>query len=229
VREIKELVMRTASRLQQAQETLESSFLGVARTGDVPYLIIGMIPAFFEDFLVDVSAANVRQALANFSRVGPPQFINPVFSFDGIERRENRFEFTVRFRRNGLLNANQQVPLIPRQGEHLIGPTAMDMLLRQFVSRASSVYEAAAIGPPYVVGMMLRTALPLTGVYAAGGGGEDHTEPVPSGDYRFPYMQVDDLSGTDRIVRPFCDQAHQMFGKDGSPNFSGDGVWIGRN
>jgi len=54
VREIKELVMRTTSRLQQAEEMLEGSFLGVARAGDPLYLIIGMIPEFFEDFLVDV-------------------------------------------------------------------------------------------------------------------------------------------------------------------------------
>jgi hypothetical protein len=26
-----------------------------------------------------------------------------------------------------------------------------------------------------------------------------------------------------------CDQVHQMFGKDGSPSFNADGVWIERN
>lgn len=229
VREIKELVMRTASRLEQAEEMLESSFIGVARAGDLPYLIIGMIPAFFEDFLVDVRAENVRLALGNFSRTGAPQFSNPVYSFDGIERRENRFEYTVRFRRNGLLNASHQLPLIPRQDVHQIGPTAVDILLRQFVSRARVVYEAAAIGPPCALGMMLRIQRPLTGVYAAVGGfGEDHTEPVPAGDYRFPYMQIDDLSSTDRIIRPFCDQTHQMFGRDGSPSFNAEGVWVAR-
>src|SRR2546428_3121636 len=103
------------------------------------------------------------------------------------------------------------------------------MLLRQFVSRASAVYKAAAIGPPYVLGMMLRIQRPLTGVYAAVGGlGEDQTEPVPAGDYRFPYMQVDDLSTIDRIIRPFCDQAHQMFGGKGSPSFNAEGVWLVR-
>lgn len=226
VREIKELIMRTASRLQQSEEILESSFLGVARASDSPYLIIGMIPAFFEDFLVDVRAENVRLALGNFSRTDTPQISNPVYSFDGIERRENRFEYTVRLRRNGLLNTSQQLPLIRWQGEHQFAPTAVDIVLRQFVSRASVVYEAAAIGPPYVLGMMLRTQRPLTGVYPAVGGGEYHTEPVPPGDYGFPYMQVDDLSNTDRIIRPFCDQAHQMFGREGSPSFSAAGVWV---
>jgi Putative DNA-binding domain len=228
VREIKELVMRTTSRLQQAEEMLESSFLGVARAGDPPYLIIGMIPVFFEDFLVDVRADNVRLAVGNFSRAGHPEYGNPIYTFDGIERREARFEYTVRFRRNGLLNVSLQLPLIPRQGEHQIGPAAVDILLRQFVSRAGAVYQAAAIGAPYVLGMMLRMQQRLTGVYPAAGGGEEHTAPVPAGDYRFPYMQLDDLSSTDRIIRPFCDQAHQMFGRDGSPSFNAEGVWVAR-
>ena len=229
VREIKELVMRTTSRLQQAEEMLESSFLGVARAGDPPYLIIGMIPVFFEDFLVDVRTDNVRLAVGNFSRAGRPEYGNPIYTFDGIERREERLEYAVRFRRNGLLNVSLQLPLIPRQGEHQIDPTAVDILLRQFVSKASAVYEAAAIAAPYVLGMMLRSRQPLVGVYAAVGGlGEEHTAPVPGGDYGFPYMQVDDLTDTDRIIRPFCDQAHQMFGRDRSPSFNAEGVWVAR-
>jgi Schlafen, AlbA_2 len=229
VREIKELVMRTTSRLQQAEEMLQSSFLGVARAGDLPYLIMGMIPVFFEDFLVDLRAENVRQAVGNFGLAARPMYGNPIYTFDGIERREGRFEYTVRLRRNGLLNVSLQLPLIPRQGEHLIAPSAVDIHLRQFVSRAGAVYEAAAIGAPYVLGMMLRIRRPLTGVYAAVGGfGEDHTAPVPAGDYPFPYMQVDDLSSTDRIIRPFCDQAHQMFGREESPSFNAEGVWVAR-
>jgi hypothetical protein len=176
-----------------------------------------------------VRAENVRLAVGNFSSTAPPQFTNPVYSFDGIERRESRFEYTVRFRRNGLLNASRQLPLIPRQGVHQMVPTAVDISLRQFVLRARAIYEAASIGAPYVLGMMLRIQRPLTGVYAAVDRlGEDHTEPVPADDYRFPYMQVDDLSNADRIIRPFCDQAHQMFGREGSPSFNAEGVWVAR-
>ena len=189
-------------------------------------IVTGLSRAFFEDFLVDVRADKVRLALGNFSRTDTPVFNNPVYTFDGIERRENRFEYSVRLRRNGLLNTSQQLPLIRQQDGHQFSPTAVDILLRHFVSRASAVYEAADVGPPYVLGMMLRTQRPLTAVYAAFGGGEHHTEPAPPGDYRFPYMQLDDLSSTDRIIRPFCDQAHQMFGRDGSSSFNRDGVWV---
>jgi hypothetical protein len=220
VREIKELAMRAASRLQQCEEILERSFNVVPRVLYLPYLIIGMIPVFFEDFLVDVRTQNVRLALGRF---GPTHFINPVYSFHGIERRGDLHEYTVRLWRNGLLNASQQLPLIREQE---FDPAQVDILLRRFVSQANAVYEAANVGPPYLLGMVLRTQLPLTGVYPAAGGGEHHSEPVPPGDYSFPYMQIDDLSSTDRIIRPFCDQAHQMIGIEGSRSFNGEGVWV---
>jgi len=229
VREIKELVMRTASRLQQAEELLDSAFLGVPRTGDMPYLVIGIIPVFYEDLLVDVRDQNVLRAVGNFSRTGNVEYVNPIYTFAGIERREQRFEYTVTFRRNGLLTASHQLPLIPREGVHQIGPAAVDILLRQFVSRANAVYDAAAVSPPFITGMMLRIQRPLTGVYAGFGGlGEEHTAPVPAGDYRFPFMQVDDLSEIDRTIRPVCDKANQMFGRDGSTSFNAEGVWVGR-
>ena len=180
VQEIKELVMRTASRVQQAEEVLQGSFLGVLRQTDSPYLIVGMIPVFFEDFLVDVSTERVRLAVGSFSRTGDVEYSNPTFSFDGIERRGERYEHTVRFRRNGLLNSSLQLPLIPRQdlNQHLISPSAIDILLRAFLFRAGTVFEAGAIGGPYILGMMLRTLRPLVGVYpAAGGLGEQHTPP----------------------------------------------------
>jgi hypothetical protein len=56
VREIKELAMRTASRMQQAEEMLESAFLGVTRSADMPYLMIGVMPAFFEGALLFLSS-----------------------------------------------------------------------------------------------------------------------------------------------------------------------------
>jgi hypothetical protein len=71
--------------------------------------------------------------------------------------------------------------------------------------QAPSVYETAGIGPPHVATIMLRIQRPLTGVYAALGCGEEHTQPVQAGDYRFAFMQIDDLASVNRILRPFCD------------------------
>jgi hypothetical protein len=232
VREIKELVMRTASRLQQAEEMLESAFLGAVRTADLPYLMTGMIPVFSEDFVVDVRANDVRQAVGIFNRAEQPAFRDPIFTFEGLERRENQAEYTVQFRRNGLLRASLQLPLRPRQqgaeNQHVFVLTSIDVLLRRFVLRTSAVYVAAAIAPPYVLGMMLRSQQPLVGSYAGVDGLEYNTAPIRALDYRFPYTQVDDLSDIDRVIRPLCDQAHQMFGRAGSPSFDDTGVWVAR-
>ncbi len=232
VREIKDVVMRTGSRLQQAKETLESSFLQVAVTTDWPYFLIGIIPVFFEDFLVDVRLGTVHQAVANFSRTEQPEFRQPVYTFNGLERRENRNDYTVTFHRSGLLSASLQLPLLPpNPGEEAINVvqiTAIDVTLQRFVLRASAVYEAAGIAAPFILGMMLRTRQRLFGAYAGFAGLFERTPPVPASDYSFPHMQVDDLSAIDRAIRPLCDQAHQMFGLAGSPSFNAEGVWIAR-
>lgn len=232
VREIKELVMRTASHLEQAEQLLRVSFREVPLDGQ-PYLVTGMIPVFSEDFLVDVRTQAVRQAVGNFTRAQGTDYENPIFTFDGLERHAQSFRHTVRFRRNGLLNASSRLPIVPSEAgahapdQHIFHIRAIDVLLRQFVLRAAAVYEAAGIGAPYVLGMMLRTQQTLIGRYGGPNGFPYDADPLPPSDYCFPFMQVDDLAGVDGIVRPLCDQAHQMFGQEASPNFNTQGAWIG--
>lgn len=233
VREIKELVMKTASHLEQAEQRLHSCFMGVPRSGTTPYLMIGMIPVFFEDFLVDLKDLNLREAISSFSRTAAGNYGQALYTFDGLQRRDDRFEYTVRFGHNGLLRSSFQLPLIPpRPGEenqHVFGLTAVDLLLRNFVMRAAAVYEAAGVNGPYLLGMMLRTQQPLRGAHNdLTGLGAVYTAPNAPGDYGFPYVQLDNLSEIDRAIRPLCDQSHQMFGQEGSPSFNAEGAWIGR-
>jgi hypothetical protein len=233
VREIKDLVMRTASRLHEAKELLKNSFYEVPRTANLPYLIVGIIPIFFDDFLVDVRRPEVLQSVGSFSRGGVRVYRNPVYSFDGIEHRDNNLDYSVKFRRNGLLSSSSILPLFPRrQGEenrHIFVPTSIDVQLRHFVMQARGVYDAANISAPFILGMMLRIQLLLVGAYGGPVGfGEEYTEAVPARDYAFPDTQVDDLSETDSLIRPLCDQAHQMFGREGSPSFDEEGVWTAR-
>jgi hypothetical protein len=228
VREIKELTMRTASRLQQSEETLNNALSQLTLAQDRPYLIAGILPVFFEDFLVALRNENLRLAVSRFSRTGQAEFGNVSYSFQGMERRHERFDHTVQLRRNGLLRVSQQVPLIPRDDMQQFGVQGIDSLFRHVVAQAPSVFGAAGLGSPYVVSMTLRIQRTVTGVYAALGGGEEHTQPVPSGDFRFPFMQIDELVNINRILKPFCDQVHQMFGKEASPSFNANGDWIGQ-
>jgi len=231
VREIKEMVMRTTSRLQQAEEVLTKALPHGPRQVQEPELTVGMVPVFFEDFLVDVRSEPVRQGVAYFSRGRQAEFSKLVFTFDGLERRENQYSYTVRFRRNGLLSNSMLLPLFPqprgdnRRAFHI---AAIDVFLRNFAWRAQRVYSAAGIAPPYLLTMLLRVEGQLFGVYGGGDNLPYYTEPVGANDYAFPFMQIDDLSNPDSIIRPLCDQAHQMFGREGSPSFNEEGTWIAR-
>jgi hypothetical protein len=102
VREIKELVVRTANRLQCAYEIIDTAFSRIPEN-NLPDLLIGLVPIFSEDFLVNVRDTRVRQALANFSRTDRVEFREPTYTFDGLERLEDRFE--VKLHRNGFLCA----------------------------------------------------------------------------------------------------------------------------
>jgi hypothetical protein len=221
--------MRTASHLEQSKEKLEESFRDVAFTAHHPYLMTGIVPVFFEDFLVNLQTATVQQAVRVFGRGILGEFGNISYSFDGIERRENRFDHIVQLRRNGLLRVSQQVPTGEQDGLDQVRPPGIDILLRQVFVQARSVYEAAGIGPPYIASIRLQIQREFVGLYPGGGPWEEPTQPVAPGKYQFPFMQVDDLINIDRLLRPFCDQVHQLFGKDRSRSFSEDGIWIDRN
>jgi hypothetical protein len=229
VREIKELVMRSASRLQQSEEILKDSFSKVVREDDSPYLMIGMIPAFFEDYLIDVRNGSVSESVGFYSRTATRLYIAPTYNFDGIQRREPSHDFTVQFWRNGLLRSSQQLPLITT-GSHSFYPTAIDVLLRRFIGNASAIYRAASINPPFVLGMRLSIQRPLAAVYSAGVDhlvlAEQATDAILPGEYIFPYQQIEGFYSADRIIHPLCDQAHQMFGREGSPSFNTEGEWI---
>jgi schlafen family protein len=229
VREIKDVVMRTASRVEEAKELLRQCFFKVVRLPDAPYLIMGIIPAFFEDFSVDIKVDRVVNILRTAVRAGETNYVNPVYTFDGLERCEGRFDYRLMLQRNGLLRGSMQLSNHVEENRHLFVLSAMDKLIRRFALNATRIYEAAQVGPPYTLGMMLRTSRPLAGVEEARLGGpfgqRQLTEEIATGDYLFPYAGVEDLSDIDRITRPFCDQTYQMFGLNQSPQFDETGAW----
>lgn len=113
----------------------------------------------------------------------------------------------------------------------MIRPIGIDLLLHKVFVQARSIYEAAGVGPPYVASVTLLVQRELLGLYPSPGGPweESATTLVEPVEYQFPLMQIDELTDIGRILRPFCDQVHQMFGKEGSPSFNANGLWIERN
>ena len=72
--------------------------------------------------------------------------------------------------------------------------------------------------------MLLRIVHDIEGLHPAVRG-EELGGKTGSGSYSFPVVQADNFLDVDRVIRPLCDQAHQMFGRDSSPYFTAEGVW----
>jgi hypothetical protein len=229
IREIKEVVMRTGSKLDLSRRMLKDAFLSAHRPADPPYLHIGIVPIFGKDFSINLRMAHIRQAVAMFDVLNDnPQQGNVTYGFNGLERRANTNDNTAEVRRNGLINFRTQLPILPRQGPNRIFPTAIDLQLRKFMFQASRFYHETEMSGPYLLSMMLRTSERLVGMYAAAHGlGAEPTEPISLGEYLFPSILIDDFAKVDELIQPLCDQTHQTFGKACSPCFGWDGSWIG--
>jgi hypothetical protein len=232
VREIKETVMRTAGRLQQAEDALARLFLAAPHGPDHPHLAMGIVPVFFDDFLIDLRNERVVDALARFDRLGRAgRHQAPAYSFVGLEHHGESLDYRATLRRNGLLDASLQVRLTPVPGEanDIVDPRTIESHLQAFVAQAKTVYERVEIAAPFVLGMMLKASQPFKGAFPSIGipSGIDLTAALPPQDYRFPLILVDHLGDVNRVIRPLCDQAHQMFGRAASTSFNADGDWIG--
>jgi hypothetical protein len=228
VREIKELVMRTASRSEKAQQLVEDA---LAKPHEVqsPYLRIGTVPLFSKEFLVDVTKMNIRQALATFDAHNDhPEFVNTAYSFTGLERRRNNADEVVQLQRNGLITFGRQLALRDVDGVTSFFPASVDLQLRRFAQRAGDLYQLIQIGGPFLLSMALLTDRNLAGIYPdIIPGALQRTEPIAPGRYPFPSMLVDNFTNIDDVIRPFCDHAHQTFGRAASPCFDAQGNWVG--
>lgn len=225
VREIKELAMKTASQLEKSQQMLRDAMSGVAVGG--PCVHLGAVPLFGKEFLIDIKDNNIRRAVSAFDMLNDrPQIGNVCYTFAGLERRGGNS--TIEVHRNGMVVVRNQLPTLEVGGITSFVPTAIDLQTRRFVVRLKELYQVYELNGPYLFTMLLRTRVPLAGLYPGPvPGAQDLSEPVLPGEYPFPVMALDNLSSIDDIIRPFCDHAHQTFGHGASPCFGVDGRWVG--
>jgi hypothetical protein len=224
VREIKEMVMRTASRLEEAQGKLTEGLESVQQPNDTPSIVIGTIPAFWQNFMVNVRSPEVIQAVSRF-HLGNGNFLQPTYDFNGLQRKIMGGEDSlVHVHRDGMIVLNKRLHEV-NDGQNLyLRPTEIDVILRAFVQRCSEVYTAAGITGPFLLTMLLRVVHDIEGLHPAQLG-EEPGGNIGSGSYPFPVVQADNLLDVDRVIRPLCDQTHQMFGRNSSPYFTAEGVW----
>ena len=227
VREIKEMVMRTASRLEAAEDKVAAALQTMVAKYGSHDLAIGIVPVFWQNFMMDVRRRAILDTVIQF-HMGNGNIVQPEFTFDGLQRqiRGEQHSF-VQIHRDGLIVANVQLPISMNGNLHQFRPTAIDKFLRSFVEHCSHVYSSAAINGPFLLSMALRTVGNTQSLYPAVGlpMAEENGGQIGAGIYSFPVMEADNLVEIDWITRPLCDQAHQMFGRRSSPNFNADGVW----
>jgi hypothetical protein len=160
--------------------------------------------------------------------IGQRNLFEVTYNFNGLQRQLARNDDSVvQVHRNGMIVLHMRLPMVREAGLVGIRPIGIDIIVRAFVGRSSSVYTAAAINGPFLLTILLQTAHNTTGLYPMPGapGVDEPGAMVSLGSYPFPVVQADNFLDVDKVIRPLCDQAHQMFGRDSSPCFNADGVW----
>lgn len=231
VREIKETVMRTASRLEEAEAKLSDALRSVEPPDLVCSLVVGVIPIFWRNFMIDVQNEQVTRSVSQF-HLGHRNVREVMYNFNGLERKiVANDDSVVQVHRDGMIVLHRRLGLNQVEGRDGLAPTGIDIVLRAFVQRSADVYRAAAINGPFLLTMLLKVADETVSFYPMVGMPQavEHGGTIPAGSYLFPVMQTESLIDVDKMIRPLCDQAHQMFGRDSSPCFNADGAWNRRD
>ncbi len=99
--------MRTASQLEHSKLLLETTLRDITiRIAQSPVLLVGIMPVFFKDFLVDIRQPAIINAVAQFDVLNEaPQRVDPTYTFDGLERLTPGRNIVAALRRNGLATA----------------------------------------------------------------------------------------------------------------------------
>jgi len=229
VREIKELVLRTASKLAEAEAKLNELF--DVRTGPEPRLFVACIPVFWRNFSINLRDSKLEKTVALFSLNEPADFLSPTYTFEGLKRWIPAHSHVV-VGRDGLifLHFLLNMSFVEGGAYYEIHPRNIDFILRRFLRRARDVYASAGINGPFLLKAMLHVrGGPFVGVYSDGVPGFDaRSERLAAGPYKFPTVQADSLADLDATMFPICEQVHQTFGRASSPSFSPHGVWSER-
>lgn len=223
IREIKDMAMHVSGQLERAEALLTE--IQISQNPNEAVLHIALIPVFSKDFMIDIGDENVRNAFGDFHvRTRLANFQLPAYSFEGLRRRAD--DDIAILQRNGMIETRNIIRAAQKDEQRhliLLHATAVDVLLRNFVLRAQQLARRTQLSSPFLMRTTLWTPLPLV-TYDD----EDFEDGQTHGGlYKFPSLQVADLfQPFERIIRPFCDMAHQIFGNEKSPCFDAEGRWI---
>lgn len=218
--------MRTASQSERSQTSVE---LAITKTdiieSDGPMLVVALLPVFSSNFVVDLKRQEVFSNLMTFPLPSGGSAI-PSHSVDGL-RRVTPHNGSLSFAHNGLLKLRQLIPTAsPRRGDlERFYPTAIDLFLRSMVVGAASLFEAAGLSAPALLGVSLWTIRRYIAAYSDESVGAEFPSKAP---HCFPILPLTTLGpSADTQLRQLCDLIHQTFGISGTPCFTADGRWQG--
>jgi hypothetical protein len=226
VREIKELSMRAATQIEKAEALIRDVTQQPGAIRNTPVLLMSIIPVFCRDFMLDLRKPSLVRAIASFDMydLENPTRRAACYSFNGLQRSLEQRDETVTLSSNGMLAVRTEVANIavnlPRQVS--IYPSAIDVLLRGFFTKAQEVYGAAEITSPMLLSIALHSSASIVALY-----GDSDPVLFDRRTYLYPPLYIAHIQEpVERTILPLCDHVHQGFGRASSPCFTADGSWI---
>jgi len=229
VLEVKDMTQRTGAGLATAEEALGALLRSPRRDTNAPLFFAAVVPVFTRPFEVSLRDTRLAHQLGSSTFRDGADFLQPAYSFDGLERKDDFQSTTLKVSHYGRISVAKDLPYRREADADTVFAIAIDLQLHKFVRLSEDLLRVAEIAGPYVLGLTLSVDWFLFGQYP------DSTVPhvavragsLGRGEHTFPFLELPTLEGFERRLRPLCDHIHQSFGKAGSPCFDGDGNWIG--
>jgi hypothetical protein len=226
--EVKDLVMRTASRIEVAEAELQVALSQGMGQPESPTLTIVTIPVFTRNFAVDFRSSRISEEFARLDLTGQGhgERREPAHSVEGLTRTGPGPGARLTLAHNGLLRLVVPIPGQSFMGNRSFNPIVIDLYARGIASGCGNVYAAAELSAPALLGVGISVPNSTIAWY-----GDEWSSPASVGPFNKIYPSLILNSLIDRIdsqIRPLCDLVHQSLGETSSPAFNGQGDWINR-
>ena len=225
VTEIKEMVIRTASRLDVAETELNRVLSHQETAEDQPLLTVAVIPVFSRSYAIDLRNPRTKHAfiVADLAGVGRQDYHPISASMEGLKRGTFQQGTIATLSHNGVLRTIFKVPVGRGEPPHF-NPAAIDFRIRGLAKGCSDVFRTANLGAPVLLAAKLHVSKEVVTNYGSFDyGGGNHVLPFSK---IYPPVLLDSLSDVEVSIRPLCDLIHQSFGEDQSDAFNDEGAWV---
>jgi len=225
--EIKDMVMRTASRIDIAEQEIRRVLSLEVEAHELPTLTVGLIPVFTKNFAFDFRRQEVLDTFARMELTPEDggHFYQPIFSIEGLTKQGLARGTKVSISHNGLILLTVKMPGWRNEEIPAFNPLTADLYIRWIARGCKAVFATASLTAPVLLGVAIH--VPLESFTSDGSVFSDYENRVQPFNKRYPPLILDSLdSNLDQQIRPLCDLIHQSFGESHSQAFDGNGNWI---